>query len=57
MDKNYRMSKATKTMLALTKWNSAEQKNNFKRLMIRAEYTAATTPRATLGKVDKNDKE
>jgi hypothetical protein len=54
MDKNYRMSKATKTQLALGKWETAEKKNQYKRLMITAEYTAANTSRATLSKVDKN---
>lgn len=54
MDKNYRMSKQTKTILALSKFKSAEQRSDYKRLMIRAEHHAATAPRASLAKVDKN---
>lgn len=55
MDKNYKMSKQTKTILALSKFKSAEQRNEYKRLMIRAEHFAANAPRASLSKVDKND--
>lgn len=49
-NQNFRMSKATKRVLSLTKWKSAEHKNAFKRVMINAELTAAYVP-----KVEKKD--
>ncbi len=54
MDKNYKMSKQLKTMLALSKFNSKEQRNQFKKNMIKAEHESRFAPRATLSKVDKN---
>lgn len=42
-DKNYRMTKQTKIMLALSKFKSAEDRNTFKKLMIQAELIAKNT--------------
>ena len=38
-DKNFKLSKTTKRMLALGKFKTTEDRNNFKRLMIQAEYS------------------
>jgi hypothetical protein len=42
---NYRMSKATKTSLALAKFKDAHQKGAWKRAMIDAELSSAVQPR------------
>ena len=39
-DKNFKLSKTTKRMMALGKFKSNEDRNNFKRAMIEAEATA-----------------
>jgi hypothetical protein len=38
---NFRLSKTSKRMLGLAKWQSDEQRNGWKRMMIDAEYTAS----------------
>lgn len=38
---NFRLSKTSKRMLGLAKWQSNEQRNGWKRMMIDAEYTAS----------------
>jgi hypothetical protein len=50
-DKNFRLSKTTKRMLALMK-GTAQERNAFKRMMVEAEYSEA---RAKLAKL--KDKE
>ena len=49
---NYKMSKPTKTSLALGRFTSQEQRNAWKRAMIGAELAAAIQPRR-----EKNRKE
>ena len=48
---NFKLSKTTKRMLALTKWKSADQRNGWKNMMIDAELTASIVP-----KVSKKDR-
>lgn len=46
-DKNFRMSKQTKRLLALTPFNSVDDRNSYKRAMIGAQLAseyAARTP-------------
>jgi hypothetical protein len=54
MDKNYRMSKQLKVQLALGNFKSKEDRNIFKKAMVKAEHESRFAPRATLSKVDKN---
>lgn len=42
---NYRMSKQTKRSLALSKFNSEEQRHAWKRAMIQAELYSALAPK------------
>ena len=49
---NYRMSKPTKTSLALGRFTSQEQRNAWKRAMIGAELAAAIQPKREKGKRD-----
>ena len=47
---NYKMSSATKTGLALSKFKDAHQRGQWKRAMIDAELTAAHQPKREKGK-------
>ena len=51
-DKNFRLSKTTKRMMALMPFRNQEDRNNFKRRMIDAEVSEA---RAKLAKVKDKD--
>jgi hypothetical protein len=42
---NFRLSKTVKRMIALMKGSTADQRNQFKRMMIDAEYTASIVPK------------
>jgi len=42
---NFRLSKTTKRTIALMKGSTAEQRNQYKRMMIDAEYTASLAPK------------
>jgi hypothetical protein len=42
---NFKMSKATKTSLALSQWKSDEQRHQWKRAMIQAELAASVKPK------------
>jgi hypothetical protein len=42
---NFRLSKTAKRMIALMKGSTAEQRNQFKHMMIQAELAAAVQPR------------
>jgi hypothetical protein len=53
-DKNFRLSKPTKTMLALGHFRDAQDRNTFKRAMIQAELQSKLQPRS---KREKNEKE
>jgi len=44
--KTFVLSKTTKRMIALMKGSTAEQRNQFKRMMIQAELAAAIVPKA-----------
>lgn len=46
---NYKMSKPTKTMLALTKFKDAHQRGAWKRAMIDAELSAGYQPKREKG--------
>ncbi len=53
-DKNYRMSKAAKTKVALM-CNTAQERNHLKKLLIDGELTAEAARKASLrGKGSKN---
>ena len=45
----YKMSKATKTGLALSKWKSLDQRHQWKRAMIDAELASRIVPKSTKG--------
>jgi len=47
---NYKMSKATKTGLALHKFKDAHQRGAWKRAMIEAELAALIKPKAERGR-------
>ena len=47
-DKNFRLSKTTKRMLALMPFNNQEERNNFKRAMISAQLSEETAKRTPL---------
>ena len=53
-DKNFRLSKPIKTMMALMPFRSQEDRNGFKRAMIDAELSSRVVVRS---KKDKNEKE
>ena len=53
-DKNFKLSKTTKRMLALMPFRNQEDRNNFKRRMIDAEFCEA---RAKLAKLREKDKD
>ena len=42
---NFKLSKTAKRMIALMKGSTAEQRNQFKNMMIQAELAAAVQPR------------
>lgn len=44
-NKTFRLSKTTKRMIALMKGATADQRNQFKRMMIDAELCAAIVPK------------
>jgi hypothetical protein len=44
---NFKLSKTVKRMIALMKGSTADQRNQYKRMMIDAEYTASIVPKAT----------
>jgi len=48
--KNYKMSKALKTSLALSKFQDPHQKGQWKRAMIDAELSAAIQPKREKGR-------
>ena len=54
-DKNFRLSKPTKTMLALGHFRSAEDRNSFKRAMIVAELYSRLTPKMKRTKQDEKE--
>ena len=43
--KTFKLSKTTKRMIALMKGSTAEQRNQYKHMMIQAELAAAVQPR------------
>jgi hypothetical protein len=43
--KTFKLSKTTKRMIALMKGATADQRNQFKRMMIQAELAAAIQPK------------
>jgi|LauGreDrversion4_2_1035121.scaffolds.fasta_scaffold4004416_1 hypothetical protein len=47
-DKNFRMAKQTKRLLALTPFNSAEDRNSYRRAMIGAQLSMEAAARAPL---------
>lgn len=51
----YKMSKRLKTMLALMKFDNAEEKIRFKHRMINAEIQASTSERVSIGVKGGND--
>jgi hypothetical protein len=53
-DKNFRLSKPAKTMLALMPFRNQEDRNSFKRAMIEAELQPKFAPKS---KRDRNEKE
>ena len=44
---NFKLSKTVKRMIALMKGSTADQRNQYKRMMIDAEYTASIVPKTT----------
>ncbi len=44
---NFKLSKTAKRMTALMKNSTADQRNQFKRMMIDAEYTASIVPKTS----------
>ena len=50
----YKMSKPTKTSLALSKWKSLDQRHQWKRAMIDAELASKIVPKSTKG--DRNSR-
>ena len=44
---NFKLSKTAKRMVALMRGVTAEQRNQYKRMMIDAEYTASIMPKVT----------
>jgi hypothetical protein len=55
-DKNFRMSKQTKRLLALMSFPSAELRNSYRRAMINAQLASEAAARAPLGgKKDRED--
>lgn len=55
-DKNFRMAKQTKRLLALMSYPTAELRHSFKRSMINAQLAAEAAARAPLGgKKDRED--
>lgn len=48
-DKNFKMSKQTKTRLALSKFHSLEDRNFFKRSMINAQLFSEEAARKPVG--------
>jgi hypothetical protein len=54
-DKNFRLAKRTKTMLALMPFKSKEDRNSFKRAMIGAQLAAEAAARAPIGKRERED--
>ena len=50
----YKMSKPTKTSLALSKWKSLDQRHRWKRAMIDAELASKIVPKSTKG--DRNSR-
>jgi len=53
-DKNFRLSKKTKTLISLISFRSKEDRNDFKRAMIEAELCSKIVPKS---KKDKNEKQ
>lgn len=53
-DKNFRMAKTTKTLLALLPFKDQEQRNAFKRGMIDAQLSSEKAARAPLSKGKKS---
>jgi hypothetical protein len=49
-DKNFRMAKTTKTLMALLPFKNQEDRNSFKRAMIDAQLAAEAAARKPLGK-------
>lgn len=52
---NYKMSKQVKTMLALMKFESKEERSRFKQRMINAEIHAASVERVLISSKGGND--
>jgi hypothetical protein len=50
--KTFCLSKRSKTMIALMKGATADQRNQFKHMMIQAELAAAIVPKSTKGDRD-----
>jgi hypothetical protein len=53
-DKNFRMAKTTKTLLAMLPFKNQEDRNHFKRAMIDAQLASEKAARAPLGKNQKS---
>ena len=49
---NFKLSKTVKRMIALMKGSTADQRNQYKRMMIDAEYCASIVPKSTKGDRD-----
>jgi len=48
--KTFKLSKTVKRMISLMKGASSEQRNQYKRMMIDAELSAAVVPRISKGR-------
>lgn len=51
-DKNFKMKKSTKVMLALMKGASSDQRHHFRRMMIDAQLSEESARRASLKSKD-----
>lgn len=56
-DKTFRMSKATKTRIALGKFHTTDSRHSFKRAMIDAQLSAESSRRAALKSKDRSGKD
>ncbi len=53
-NKTFKLSKTTKRMVALMKGATADQRNQYKRMMIQAELAAAIVPRSNKDRKEKS---
>jgi len=49
---NFKLSKTVKRMIALMKGSTADQRNQYKRMMIDAEHAASIVPKTSKGDRD-----